>query len=85
MKAITVRSIPPDVARQVAARAKERGTSASRTIIRILEEYFQCGPNGRDDLHHDLDDLAGSWSAEQAAGFDALLREQRAIEPDAWE
>jgi hypothetical protein len=86
MKVITLRNIPPEVAHPLAARAKERGASASRTVIKILEEYFQGGSNGRGDgLHHDLDDLAGCWPAEQTASFNESLREQRAIEPDAWE
>jgi plasmid stability protein len=85
MKVITLRNIPPDVARELAARAQERGTSASRTILKILEEFFRSSSNGQPDrLHHDLDELAGSWSAEQAAAFDETLREQRAIEFDAW-
>lgn len=86
MKALTVRDIPPEVARQLAERARARGASASRTIVKILEEYFRGGRDEQrnDLLHHDLDDLAGSWSAEQAAAFDASLREQRTIESDVW-
>jgi hypothetical protein len=33
-------------------------------------------------LHHDLDHLAGTWSDEEAAEFDAALAEQRKIEPE---
>ena len=85
MKAITVRDIPPEVARQLAERAQASGASASRTIVKILEEYFQGGAAPRGEhLHHDLDDLAGSWSAEQAADFDTALQEQRTIESDTW-
>ncbi|MEX2300104.1 MAG: hypothetical protein WD733_04155 [Bryobacterales bacterium] len=85
MKVITLRNIPPEVARGLAARARDRGTSASRTILKILEEYFcdssKPEPTG---LHHDLDELAGSWSPEEAAAFNETLREQRAIESDVW-
>jgi hypothetical protein len=86
MKVITLRNIPPDVAREITAKAQQRGTSASRTIVKILEEYFSVGGNGETDgLHHDLDDLAGAWPAEQAAAFDESLKEQRAIDSDAWQ
>lgn len=85
MKAITVRNIPPEVVRAIAARSQERGTSASRTIVKILEEYFGSRTNGQTDpLHHDLDELAGAWPADEAAAFEDSLREQRAIEPDSW-
>lgn len=31
-------------------------------------------------VYHDLDDLAGSWSREEAAAFDEVLQEQRTIQ-----
>jgi hypothetical protein len=34
--------------------------------------------------HHDLDDLAGSWSKEEASAFDKALARQRVIDPDLW-
>jgi len=33
-------------------------------------------------LHRDLDHLAGTWSEEKAAAFDAALAEQRGVDPD---
>lgn len=33
-------------------------------------------------LHDDLDHLAGNWTDEEAAEFDAALAEQRKIEPE---
>jgi len=36
------------------------------------------------ELHHDLDHLAGTWSDEEAAEFDAALAEQRKIDPELW-
>jgi hypothetical protein len=35
-------------------------------------------------LHTDLDDLAGSWSRDEADAFDRALAEQRAIDPELW-
>jgi hypothetical protein len=56
------------------------GLSLNRTVIRILEEAL----GQRRELHHDLDHLAGTWSAEEAAAFDAALTEQRRIDPELW-
>jgi hypothetical protein len=35
-------------------------------------------------LHHDLDDLAGSWSKEEYEECNEALRAQRQIDPEMW-
>lgn len=35
-------------------------------------------------VHHDLDHLKGTWSAEEADAFDAELAAQRTVDPDMW-
>jgi nitric oxide reductase large subunit len=37
-----------------------------------------------EELHYDLDHLAGTWSEEEAAAFDTALAEQRRIDPELW-
>jgi hypothetical protein len=34
------------------------------------------------ELHGDLDHLAGTWSAEEGAAFEAALAEQRRVDPE---
>jgi hypothetical protein len=87
VKAITLRNIPPRLARRISRRAVQDGTSLNRTVIRMLDEATsvtgpQARPSGK--LHRDLDHLAGSWSRERAAEFDAALAEQRRIDPELW-
>ena len=85
MKAITVRDIPRGVAEILRRRARQKGTSMSRTVIQVLEEATGAAPRKKEESrHHDLDDLAGSWSADEAAEFDAALAEQRAVDPEMW-
>ena len=38
MKAITLRNLPPDVAKAVKQKARREGRSLNRAIIRLLEE-----------------------------------------------
>lgn len=38
MKAITLRNLPPDVARTVQQRAKQKKTSVNKAVIELLEE-----------------------------------------------
>ena len=38
MKAITLRNLPPDVARTVQQRAKQKKTSVNKAVIELLEK-----------------------------------------------
>ena len=85
MKATTVRNLPPEVARAIRERAANGRTSSNRAIIDLLEEAIgRKRPKKAQDGHHDLDHLAGAWSAEEAKRFEAALREQRTIDPELW-
>ncbi len=86
MKAITVRNLPPNVAREVRRRAKQDRTSLNGAVIRLLEERLGAasvdGP--KKVLHHDLDFLCGTWTQKEADEFDASLAHQRLIDPELW-
>ncbi len=85
MKIITLRSLPPELARRIRQRADEAGTSLARTVITLLEERLGLRSRpGREVLHNDLDELAGSWTSQEADVFDAVLADQRAIDADLW-
>jgi hypothetical protein len=75
MKAIILRNIPPEVQKGIRKRARRKGISASRAAIEMLQE--QLPKRGEDGLYHDLDDLFGSWSPEQAEEFDRILKEMK--------
>lgn len=85
MKAITLRNLPPDVARAVQQRAKQKKTSVNKAVIELLEE--SVGGKGKKKSpvrYHDLDHLAGTWTKEEAAAFEVLIAEQRTIDPELW-
>jgi hypothetical protein len=85
MKTVTLRKIPPELARLLRRKAGEKRTSLNRTVIAILEETLGTdGEKKRRPLHRDLDALAGSWTREEASSFDKTLAKQRRIDPDTW-
>ena len=85
MKVITLRSLSPELARRIRQQADEAGTSLARTVITLLEERLGLRSRpGREVLHNDLDELAGSWTSQEADRFDAVLADQRAIDADLW-
>jgi len=86
MKAITLRQIPSQLAEIIEREAAATGASLNKTVLRLLEKATGISGNGRPDRRfHDLDELAGSWTAKQAREFDRHLGDQRQIDPDVWE
>ena len=81
MKAITLRNLPDSVTRIIRKKAATEGISLNRAVIKVLEERLG---GGAEPVHHDLDDLAGSWSKEEAQAFDRALAAQRTIDPEIW-
>jgi hypothetical protein len=85
MTAITLRNLPPEVARAIREKAKKEKISLNRAVISLLAEATGLGQQGRKDRSRDeLDALAGSWTKEEADEFDAFLREHRTIDPEMW-
>lgn len=85
MKVITLRNIPPDVARMIERRSKQTGASLNKTVISLLEDALGVSGGAAPESHRDLDALAGVWSERQAREFDEALAEQRRIDPEMWE
>lgn len=84
MTAITLRNIPPKLQEVIRQRAGADGLSLNKAVLRMLEEAAGQRTTGR-ELHHDLDHLAGTWSAQEAEAFEAALAEQRRIDPELWD
>jgi hypothetical protein len=83
MNAITVRNLPPAVAKAVKEKARKDKLSLNRAIVLLLEEATG-ERGGKKVIHHELDHLAGTWSEEEYQQFMAALREQRQIDPEMW-
>lgn len=85
MAAITVRNLPPGVAKAVREKAKRERLSLNRAVVRLLEEATGVEKAKARVVHHDLDHLAGTWSEGEHREFTAALEEQRQIDPKMWE
>ncbi len=83
MTAITLRNLPPELAKKIRQTAENQGTNINKAVIKLLEEGTEKKKRKR-QVHHDLDALAGSWTKEEAMEFDKALALQRTIDPDLW-
>jgi hypothetical protein len=84
MTAITVRNLPPKVAKAIREKARKERLSMNKAVIRLLEEATGATQEARKVVHHDFDRFFGTWSKKEADAFDQALREQRQIEPEMW-
>lgn len=81
MGAITIRNLPSEIDSAIRLRAEKDGVSLNQAVIRLLSETIRPPKN---QTYHDLDHLAGIWTQQEADEFDAILAEQRQIEPTSW-
>jgi len=85
MKAITLRNLPPKIARTVQQRAKQRKTSVNKAVIELLEESTGDKAKKKTPVRYDdLDHLTEIWTDEEATEFERLIAEQRTIDPGLW-
>lgn len=90
MKAITLRNIPPRLARVIRQQAAKERTSLNQTVIRLLERVVEparvndSAQEQSQAARRDLSFLANAWSMEEARAFDRSLSEQRRIDGEIW-
>ncbi len=85
MTQLTVRGIDKDLHKEIKLNAKQRGLSVNKYVVELLREATgQFEPTSEIVVYHDLDHLAGTWSAEEADAFEQLLLEQRQVDEELW-
>ncbi|HEV2356555.1 MAG TPA: hypothetical protein VGZ23_02960 [bacterium] len=86
MKVVTLRNLSPALARALRRKADETRSSISKTVIGLLEESVGITRRPRETrVHHDLDDLSGVWTRDEAGLFEKALKAQRTIDAELWE
>jgi len=79
---LTLRGVDAELRAALDAEAARSGMSLNALILHILR--VSLGSSGPEQVSHDLDALAGSWSAEDAEEFAAAVRPFDEIEPGLW-
>lgn len=86
MKAIIVRGIDPFLAEKLKQAAKEKGESVNQFILETLKESLGIEKQKRfTALHHDLDQLFGSWSEDEFEHIQKKINNERKIDKELWE
>ena len=87
MKQLTIRGVDPMLEAKLKSEAKKRGQSLNRTVVSLLTEKvgLSSDPKRFESVYHDLDELAGTWSEEEARTFEKNLGNLRQIDQELWE
>jgi len=84
MKTITIRGIEPGLDRVIKSRAKQNNLSVNQWILQALKKVTGMGKESMFKKYHDLDDLTGGWSEEEAKAFQKNTQIFEKIDEDVW-
>lgn len=80
LKQYTIRNVPNQTDQALRRKARERGKSLNATILEELSRV--ADESHRGNLHHDLDDLIGSW--EEDVQFDQTVEAFEVVDEGLW-
>jgi len=83
MKNLTLRGCDEDLALALKKTSAQRGMSINRLILETLREKILDEGKSR-HRHDDLDHLAGTWTAEEAAAFERSIAGFEEIDNSLW-
>ena len=81
MSQITIRSIDPDIEREIRRIAKKSGTSINRVVLDIINKSAGSGKKTPADS---LKKLAGGWSEKDASDFLESIKSCEQIDAEMW-
>jgi hypothetical protein len=84
MKTITVRGVDPELDRAIKSRAEGDNISVNQWVLKILKKATGMEKEPLFRKHHDLDELAGGWTKEDAAAFQKNTQIFERIDEDVW-
>jgi len=84
MTTMTLRGIDDSLANSLKEQARQEGVSLNALVLRLIREATGIDKRKRTTIYHDLDALAGTWTAEDEAAFTTAIQPLEAVDPDLW-
>ena len=82
---LTIDNLNPEILSRLNGEAHRRGIDVTVLIKEMIQDRVGLmTESSATEQHHDLDALAGTWSAEEAAGFLATVADMRQCDEDLW-
>ena len=84
MTTMTLRGIDDAVSAALKEKARREDSSVNAVMLRILRESLGIEKKKRTVVYDDLDHLAGTWSAQDAAEFEGATAVFEKVDEDMW-
>ena len=84
MGTMTLRGIDERISGALKERDRKEDSSVNTVMLRILKESLGLERKKRSVLYDDLDCLAGTWSAQDAAEFEWATAVFESVDKDIW-
>ena len=85
MPNLSVRGLGADSLSVLKAMAGQEGASVNALVLRLIDQGLGKVPRKMVKRRFDdLDALAGAWSADESANFEASVEGFNKIDPDLW-
>ncbi len=85
MKQLTIRGFDPELERRIEELARSEGISLNQAVLRLLRKGSGIGQTRRGNAIGDaLDDLAGTWTADEEREFLAAIEPLEQVDEELW-
>jgi len=85
MADISIRGLEEPVLAALEEQAAKESLSVNALVVRLLEQASGVRPQSATPRrYHDLDAFFGTWTEEEAAGYEANTAIFNQIDPDMW-
>ena len=84
MKTLTLRGIDDELSSRLERIAQQGQESMNGVILHLLRDKIGLSKPRFKEEYNDLDDLAGTWTQEEAREFDAVTSEFSRIDGELW-
>lgn len=81
MKSFTINELDAKLAESLELRARREGLSSNQTVKDLLSEGLGLKNPSPVDHRADFEDLAGSWTEEEARAFEERVKPIRVVDP----
>lgn len=85
MADISLRGLDDNTAKRLKSEARRRGLSVNTFVIQLIRQGIGLRkPENRQETHHDLDSLAGTWSEDEVSTFLKAVADFEQIDEALW-
>jgi hypothetical protein len=82
MRHLTIRHVPPELARALEEEKRRRGASLNRTVLDLLAQALGLTRPGR--RSNGLARFSGRWTQEEFEEFEKAVELTEQIDPELW-